>query len=168
VSQSSRFGSRRPDAAFRIPEGETLASFEVYPDAQELIHTLVAHGVPPRSLSILGSDVTMVERVSGKIGYGRAALSAAMSGSWLGLLGGITFVILSPDDLVTPILAGLLIGAGLGMVTGMVLFSLGRGPKRRYRSTQQVIAKTYRVVVDPGQSEAAHTAMREHEAHGDD
>jgi hypothetical protein len=91
-----------------------------------------------------------------------------MSGSWLGLLGGLTFVILSPDDLVTPILAGLLIGAGLGMVTGMVLFSLGRGPRRRYRSTQQVIAKTYRVVVDSGQSEAAHTAMREHEAHGDE
>ncbi len=81
---------------FAIPHGESLATFERYPDAQELVNTLVSKGVPARALSIVGSPVALVERITGKIGYGRAAVSAAISGSWLGLIAGLVFVVLSP------------------------------------------------------------------------
>ena len=164
MSQTNRFGGRRTDAAFRIPGGETLATFPGYPEAQALVNSLVTHGVPAQALSIVGADVTLVERVTGKIGYGRAALSSAMSGSWLGVLAGLVFVIISPTDIVTPIVGGLFIGAGVGMVVGMLIFTFSRGPKRLFRSMQQVIAQSYRVVVETQQHSQAVTAMESSDA----
>ncbi len=159
MSQSNRLGSRRNDAMFRLPSGEVLKGFPTYPEAQALVARLVDGGVQADALSIVGSDVTLVERVIGRMGYGRAALSSAMSGSWLGLVAGLVFVVVSPDDFVTPILAGLLIGAGAGMVVGMILFTLSKGPKRNFRSVQQVIAKQYDVVVSSKAHQAALDAM---------
>jgi hypothetical protein len=142
-----------------IPNGEVLATFDSYPEAQALVTTLVGEGVTPGALSIVGTDVTLVERVTGRMGQGRAALSSAMSGSWLGVLAGLVYVIFSPEDFVTPIFAGLLIGAGLGMVVGIILFTFARGPQRNFRSFQQVIAANYRVVVVSGAHAEALAAM---------
>ena len=143
-----------------IPRGETLATFDAYASAQKLVNSLVSDGVPFRSLSIVGTDVNLVERVTGKIGYGRAALSSAMSGSWLGVLAGLVFVIVSPADVITPIVAGGIIGAGIGMVVGMVLFTLAGSNRRSYRSMQQIVAKSYRVVVEPEAHQQALAAMK--------
>ena len=167
MSQTNRFGGRRSDAAFRIPEGETLASFPGYPEAQALVNSLVTKGVPAQALSIVGADVTLVERVTGKIGYGRAALSSAMSGSWLGVLAGLVYVIISPTDIITPIVGGLFIGAGVGMVAGMVIFTFSKAPQRLYRSMQQVIAQSYRVVVDAAQHSEALQAMESGDSEGE-
>lgn len=162
MSQTNRFGGRRSDAAFRIPDGETLATFPGYLEAQALVNSLVTQGVPAQALSIVGADVTLVERITGKIGYGRAALSSAMSGSWLGVLAGLVFVIISPTDVITPIVGGLFIGAGVGMVVGMLIFTFSKGPQRHYRSMQQVIAQSYRVVVEPQEHSHAIKAMESH------
>jgi hypothetical protein len=159
VSQTSRFGGRQSDAVFLVPEGETLATFSAYPEAQELVNSLVSHGGPARALAIVGADVTLVERPTGKIGYGRAALSSALSGSWMGALVGLVFVFINPADILTPLVGGILIGAGGGMVVGMLLFTFSKGPKRLYRSMQQVIAQSYRVVVEPQQHSQAVSAM---------
>jgi len=147
-----------------LPRGETLATFDAYVSAQKLINSLVSEGVPFRSLSIVGTDVNLVERVTGKIGYGRAALSSAMSGSWLGVLAGLIFVIVSPTDVITPIVAGGIIGAGIGMVVGMVLFTLAGSNRRSYRSLQHIIAKSYRVVVEPEAHQQALAAMKASQA----
>ena len=147
-----------------LPRGETLATFDAYVSAQKLINSLVSEGVPFRSLSIVGTDVNLVERVTGKIGYGRAALSSAMSGSWLGVLAGLIFVIVSPTDVITPIVAGGIIGAGIGMVVGMVLFTLAGSNRRSYRSMQHIIAQSYRVVVEPEAHQQALAAMKASQA----
>ena len=147
-----------------LPRGETLATFDAYASAQKLINSLVSEGVPFRSLSIVGTEVNLVERVIGKIGYGRAALSSAMSGSWLGVLAGLVFVIVSPTDVITPIVAGGIIGAGIGMVVGMVLFTLAGSNRRSYRSMQHIIAQSYRVVVEPEAHQQALAAMKASQA----
>jgi hypothetical protein len=168
MSQSRRLSSRRTEAVVAIPTGDTLQTFDSYPGAQELVQTLVAHGVRAQSLSIVGSDVAVVERVLATVGYGRTALSSALSGSWLGVLAGLVFVVIRPTDLVTPIVGGLLIGAGVGMVVGMALFSSSRGLKRRYRSSQQIIAQKYRVMVELTDSDSAKKALKDHAAHDGD
>ena len=85
----------------------------------------------------------------------------------LGVLAGLVFVIISPTDVITPIVGGLFIGAGVGMVAGMLIFTFSAGPKRLYRSLQQVIAQSYRVVVDTQQHSQAVTAMESHESGSD-
>jgi hypothetical protein len=135
-----------------IPGGEVLGEFTEYEKAQELVNTLVSGGVTPSAVSIVGDDLALVERVTQRLGYGRAAVQFALNGSWLGLIAGLAFVVFAPDDVVTPIFAGLLIGGGAGMVVGMLMFTFAKGPKRSYRSVQQVVASQYRVVV----SSSAH------------
>ena len=146
--------TRPMDVMFEVPHGEDLATFDNYPDAQALVNTLVGEGVSARALSIVGKDVTLVERVTGKIGHGRAALSSAISGSWIGAVAGLVVVLVDPSDVITPVLAGLLIGAGAGMVVGMLLFTFSIRHKKLYRSIHNVIALTYRVVV--ASTEFAH------------
>jgi len=147
------------DAMFAIPHGEELAVFEDYPSAQGLVDTLVNGGVEASAVSIVGRDVTLVERVTAKVGYGRVALQSAVNGSWLGVIAGLVVVVVNPVDLVTPLLAGLLIGAGAGMVVGMVVFTLNKGLGRSYRSVHQVIAQNYRVVVNSSAHPQALKAM---------
>lgn len=144
---------------FAVPRGEELAAFESYPSAQELVDTLVTGGVDASAVSIVGSDVTLVERVTAKVGYGRVAVQSAVNGSWLGVLAGLVVFLFAPGDVFTPLFAGLLIGAGAGMVLGMVMFTLNKGSGRSYRSVHQVIAKTYRVVVNSSAHSQALKAM---------
>jgi len=89
-----------------------------------------------------------VERVTARYGYGRAALSSALTGSWIGLFVGLIIVTLGLDMSVAPLLAGIVIGAGLGMIIGMGLYTAQRGQRPTYRSVQQLIAEHYRVIVD--------------------
>lgn len=159
MATSNRFSSRRKDAISAVPAGEVLETFELYERAQSLVSTLVGAGVPAPALSIVGTGVTVIERVTGRMGHGRAALSSAMSGSWLGVLAGLVYVVFTPEDFVTPILAGLLIGAGGGMVVGMALFTLSKGPRRNFRSFQQVVASKYQVVVSANAHSQALAAM---------
>jgi hypothetical protein len=77
----------------------------------------------------------------------------------LGVIAGLVVVVVNPVDLVTPLLAGLLIGAGAGMVVGMVVFTLNKGLGRSYRSVHQVIAQNYRVVVNSSAHPQALKAM---------
>lgn len=159
MSTSQGFSSRRKNAHAGVPSGEVLGTYESYPDAQALVTTLISGGVPAVALSILGHDVTLVERVTSRVGHGRAALSSAISGSWLGLLGGLVFAVFTPGDFVTPVLAGLLIGAGAGMVAGIIIFSFSSGKLRNFRSVQQVIAASYQVVVNPTSHSRALAAI---------
>jgi len=157
VASNKSTASRQDGAMLGVPTGANLGTFQNYPEAQEMVNTLVREGVPARALSIVGSDVTLVERVTGKIGYGRAALSSAISGSWVGILAGLVVALIEPSDFLTPLAGGLMIGAGGGMVIGMLLFTFGAGKKQMYRSMQQVIAASYRVVVE--NAEHAHATQ---------
>jgi len=166
VATTQRKTAAKSDEVFGVPRGEELGTFENYPDAQDLVNTLVTNGVSAGALSIVGSDVTLVERVTGKIGYGRAALSSAISGSWLGAIAGLVVVVLDPSGVLTPVFAGILIGAGVGMVVGMMVFTFSKSKKRVYRSMQQVIARSYRVIVESSEHQKATAALASAQSEG--
>ncbi len=143
-------GSRRAQAAQwqSLPSGDDIASFPSYQEAKDAVGRLLEGGVPPKALAIVGDDLASVERITARYGYGRAALSSALTGSWLGLFVGLIVVTLGIDATLAPLAAGIVIGAGGGMIVGMLLFTAQRQNRPTFRSMQQVIAKTYRVVVD--------------------
>lgn len=150
-----------PDSEFfRVPTGDEMGSFERYLDARAMAERLLAGGVPPRAISIVGDDLTMVERVTARFGYGRAALSSALTGSWIGVFAGLLFLTVTPTATFAPLLAGGLIGAGVGMMVGMVLYSLQRQSRPMFRSAQQIIASRYRVIVDSEHRSQADKALQ--------
>jgi hypothetical protein len=142
-----------------IPKGDVVASFDTYPEAQQAVDKLAHASLDISKVSIVGSDLKTVERVTGRLSYGRVAAAGAASGAWFGLFLGLilTFFVVSPNVLLYS-LAAIGIGAGFGILFGVVSYAVTRRTQD-YTSTHQVLASKYEVIVDPTVTLAAQTAL---------
>lgn len=159
---SNIFGAPRagapngPDEARSVPKGDTVGSYNSYLDAQKAVDYLADQQFPVQMVSIVGNDLKMVERVTGRLTYPRVALSGALSGMWFGLFVGIMLSFFSTTDGAFSIMTSVLMGAAFFMLFGIVTYAMQRG-KRDFTSTSQVVATNYDVVVS---FEAANEARR--------
>ncbi|MDJ0348977.1 general stress protein [Cryobacterium sp. PH29-G1] len=149
MSNQSLFSRRRSVLPPVLPRGEVLATYSTYAEAQAAINSLAKAEFPVKQLSIVGNDLKSVERVTGKLTYGRVALAGAASGSWIGIFFGILFFLFSPTGSSLPfVFAALIMGAGFGMLLGIASYAINRR-RRDFTSTTQVIASDYQLIVDP-------------------
>jgi hypothetical protein len=149
-------GPAGPDDARAVPAGDTVGSYTSYLDAQKAVDYLADQQFPVQMVSIVGNELKMVERVTGRLSYPRVALSGALSGMWFGLFVGVMLSFFAPSPGYFSILASVLMGAAFFMLFGIVTYAMQRG-KRDFTSTSQVVATNYDVVVSV---EAAHEARR--------
>lgn len=132
-----------------LPTGDVVAVFDDYKQAAEAIETLSKAEFDVKGLAIIGNDLKSVEKVTGKLSWGKAALAGAASGAWLGLFLGLVLFIFSPSGAgIGFVGAALLIGAGFGMLFGVTSYSITRR-KRDFTSTSQVIASNYSLLASP-------------------
>jgi hypothetical protein len=149
MTSQSPFGGRNAQAFPTLPKGETVASFETYQEAQAAVDQLAKAEFPVRELAIVGTDLTSVERITGKLTWNRAAGGGALAGAWFGTFLGLLFFIFSPTGAGLGILlSAVLIGAGFGMIYGLVMYSVNRR-RRDFTSIMQVIATRYAIIADP-------------------
>jgi hypothetical protein len=149
-------GPNGVDESRAVPTGDTVGSYTSYLDAQKAVDYLADQQFPVQMVSIVGNELKMVERVTGRLSYPRVALSGALSGMWFGLFVGVMLSFFAPSHGYFSIVASVLMGAAFFMLFGIVTYAMQRG-KRDFTSTSQVVATTYDVVVSP---EAAHEARR--------
>ena len=70
---SNIFGAPRagapngPDEARSVPKGDTVGSYNSYLDAQKAVDYLADQQFPVQMVSIVGNDLKMVERVTGRL-----------------------------------------------------------------------------------------------------
>ncbi|MCP2030415.1 putative membrane protein [Okibacterium sp. HSC-33S16] len=145
--QQRRGANQYPFEAM-IPRGETVASFESYKQAQSAVDTLAQADFPVKQISIVGDGLKSVERVTGRLSYGRTAGAGALSGAWLGLFFGLLLIIINPAANFTFVGAAVLIGAAFGMMFSVVSYALNRR-RKDFTSVMQVIATSYAVTVAP-------------------
>lgn len=139
----------------------TVRSYARYADAQRAVDHLSDQGFPVEKVSIVGSDLRMVENVVGGLTRGRAALAGAASGAWLGVLLGLLLSILAPDGAGGPgiVLDALLFGVLFGASWGFVAHAVTRG-RRDFSSLSAIVAGTYDVQTDADVAdEARHRLM---------
>lgn len=150
MSNPSLF-SRRPRQFPTLPRGEVVAHFETYLEAQAAVDTLSKRDFPVSQVSIVGSGLKTVERVTGRLTYAKAAGTGALSGAWFGLFIGLLLYLFSGDSSSLLFVgAAVLIGAGFGMIFSIVTYTLGRR-RRDFTSIHQVLASSYDVLVEPSQ-----------------
>ncbi|NIJ06012.1 general stress protein [Frigoribacterium faeni] len=148
MTNPSPWGRRAP-AVPTLPRGDVLGTYASYPEAQAVVERLSHAEFPIRQLAIIGNELTTVERVTGRLTYGRAALAGAVTGLWIGVFVGAVMLLFSPDTAsVATLVAAALIGAGFGMLYGLASFAISRR-RRDFTSTHQVLARSYQIVVDP-------------------
>ncbi|WP_411373800.1 general stress protein [Arthrobacter sp. MPF02] len=149
-------GPNGMDGSRAVPTGDTVGSYTSYLDAQKAVDYLADQQFPVQMVSIVGNELKMVERVTGRLSYPRVALSGALSGMWFGLFVGVLLSFFAPSPGYFSIMTSVLMGAAFFMLFGIVTYAMQRG-KRDFTSTSQVVATTYDVIVSP---EAAHEARR--------
>lgn len=134
-------GNNPADAT--LPTGVELASFDTYLSAQRAVDFLSDKEFPVQHVTIVGTDLRMVERVTGRLTYARVALGGALSGAWFGFFVGLMLTMFS--DQARSLLPAITIGIGFGMLFAVISYMF-TGGKRDFTSTKQIIAGSYAVL----------------------
>ena len=143
-------------------QGQNIASFKTYLEAQKAVDTLSDAQFPVKLVTIVGSDLRMVERVTGRLNYPRVAGAGLISGAWFGLFVGIVLSFFSSQIESTSIVASLGIGAGFGLLFSVLSYALSRG-KRDFTSASQIVATRYDILCETSKATEALQILREHQ-----
>jgi hypothetical protein len=149
-----------PPSVSMPTNGVQVGSYDDYASAQRAVDFLSDEKFPVENVTIVGSDLRLVEKVLGRLTMGRAAAGGAASGAWFGLFVGLLLGIFAEDGSgwVGSLLTGLLIGLVFGAVAGAVGYSATRG-QRDFTSTSQVVAGRYDVLCAPQVAEQARAEL---------
>src|SRR6478672_2162640 len=134
-------GPNGPDDARAVPTGDTVGSYTSYLDAQKAVDYLADQQFPVQMVSIVGNELKMVERVTGRLSYPRVALSGALSGMWFGLFVGVMLSFFASSQAYFSIMTSVLMGAAFFMLFGIVTYAMQRG-KRDFTSTSHTSSST--------------------------
>ena len=110
-----------------MPQGEEVASFATYPEAQRAVDALSDQGFPVQHLAIIGTDLRQVERITGRMSWGRAAMSGALNGLWIGVFFGIIMSVAGSSGPRLNFWACVLLGVLWGIVFQLFSYALTRG-----------------------------------------
>lgn len=137
-----------------LPTGWPVGSFGTYREAQAAVDMLSDTGdFPVSELTIVGVNLMEVERVIGRLTWGRVLAGGAASGAWMGVFFGLLMGLFS-DQWVAPLIAGVLMGVFFGMTSAA--FSYGStGGRRDFSSQTQIVAGRYDVLCSPEHARAA-------------
>ena len=141
------------------PTGWPVGSYATYAEAQRAVDHLADNAFPVGDVTIVGVDLMLVERVLGRLTWGRVLLSGAASGAWFGLFVGILLGLFSSgNNTFGPILAGLISGVVFGVIFAAVGYGATRG-RRDFTSASQMVAGRYDVLCQPRNAEKAREML---------
>lgn len=156
----SSFGAPRVPSLPTPPTGEEVATYRTYAEAQRAVDHLADQAFPVRLVTIVGTDLRMVERITGRLTYARVALAGAASGAWFGLFVGLLLGLFSTGGVLPVLLPALLIGAAFGLLFGVVSYG-ATGGKRDFTSASQVVASSYAVLCQGPEAARARALLAE-------
>jgi hypothetical protein len=141
------------------PTGWPVGSYATYEEAQRAVDHLADADFPVRDVTIVGVDLMLVERVIGRLTWGRVLGSGAASGAYFGLFVGLLLSLFSPGGTsFVPLLVGLASGLVFGLIFAAVTYGLSRG-RRDFQSVSQLVAGRYDVLCQPRNAEKAREML---------
>lgn len=133
---------------FSLEYPQSLGVFDEYGDAQKAVDYLSDHDFPVQNVLIVGTELKQVERVTGRLTWGRVLSAGAASGAWLGLLIGLILSIFAEgSSVLATLVGGILFGVTFGVISGALGYAATKG-KRDFSSVQKVVATKYEVLVE--------------------
>ncbi|WP_405218012.1 general stress protein [Agrococcus sp. Ld7] len=127
-----------------LPNGVVVASYETYAQAQAAVAKVSSSDTELAGLAIIGNDLKLVERIVGRLTWGKVAMRGAIRGLGFGAFLGLMFLVFVPEA-ITSVLVFPLLGLAFGILLAVVQHAIIRR-KRDFASTQQVLAARYDVV----------------------
>ncbi|HEY0814502.1 MAG TPA: general stress protein [Pseudonocardia sp.] len=142
------------------PTGWPVGSYATYEEAQRAVDYLADADFTVRDVTIVGVDLMLVERVIGRLTWGRVIGSGAASGAWFGLFIGLLLSFFSANGAnpIGPIVTSLVCGVVFFAVFAAVGYSATRG-RRDFTSQSQMVAGRYDVLCQPPSAEKARELL---------
>ncbi|MBV8933112.1 MAG: magnesium transporter [Kutzneria sp.] len=142
------------------PTGWPIGSYEEYGQAQRAVDFLADSEFPVQDVTIVGVDLMLVERVTGRLSWGRVLGAGAASGAWFGLFVGVMLSLFTGAQGAG--LEQIAVCLALGVVFFMVFAAVGyastRG-RRDFQSASQLVAGRYDVLCQPRNAEQARDLL---------
>jgi hypothetical protein len=159
----SPMGFRPPNAVPSLPtppSGFAVAAYPTYAQATSAVEYLAKQDFSVQDVTIVGSDLQLVERVTGRLTAGKLAAAGAASGAWMGLFVGLvmSFFGTVQAGVLLLIVFTIAIGAIFGAIMGLLGYSVAKG-RRDFTSASQVVARRYDVLCEPRTAEQARTFL---------
>ncbi|MEO7062045.1 MAG: general stress protein [Lapillicoccus sp.] len=126
----------------------SLGTFDKYEEAQKAVDILSDKQFAVQNCLIVGTDLKQLERITGRLTWGRVLVAGALSGVWLGLFVGLIFSLFDTgNNVLTLVLSTVLFGAVFGMVWGAITYA-ATGGHRDFSSVSQIVPSKYEVLCE--------------------
>lgn len=142
-----------------VSRGTLIARYATYDQAQRAVDHLSDASFPVEYATIVGRDLSIVERVTGRMTKARATLMGTATGAWFGLFIGLFVGLFTIGPVwISLVIAGLVIGAVWGGVFGFVAQWATRG-QRDFASATAIVAAQYEVTVADAYADRARQLL---------
>ena len=133
---------------FSLEYPQSLGVFDKYADAQKAVDYLSDNEFAVENVLIVGTELKQVERVTGRLTWGRVLLAGAGSGVWFGLFIGLLLSLFSDgSSFAAAVLGGIVLGVIFFVISAAAGYAATRG-QRDFSSVQKVVATKYEVLVE--------------------
>ncbi|NED67370.1 magnesium transporter, partial [Streptomyces sp. SID10244] len=89
------------------PKGWPIGSYGTYAEAQHAVDYLADQDFTVQDVTIVGVDLMQVERVIGRLTWGKVVGGGIVSGAWLGVFFGLLVTLVVSGAGLAPLLFGL-------------------------------------------------------------
>jgi uncharacterized membrane protein len=143
----------------RVNGHQVVASYQSYAAAEQAVDQLSDASFPVEEAEIVGRDLSLVERVTGRVTNARATGAGAAAGAWFGIfIGLLVGLFTTGSEWVGLMLGGLLIGALWGAIFGFFAHWVTHG-RRDFVSTRALAADHYDLNVVDAQAKQARQIL---------
>ena len=133
---------------FELEYPQSIGVYSSYAEAQKVVDYLSDQHFPVSNIAIVGTDLRLVERVTGRRTWGTVLLAGVQSGLSTGMIITLVMWVLNPANnfFATAFLA-LSIGVVIGVLFSVLGYAMSQG-RRDFTSVTQTVATKYEVLCE--------------------
>lgn len=135
-----------------------VVEYSTYEEAQAAVDYLADNKFPVENILIVGTNLKLLERVTGRRTWGHVIVSGAMSGVMTGLLVGLMLMFFAGDASSMMLWVGLTLGIVFGVIAQGLTYAMSGG-KRDFNSQRVTVAASYEVLAEHKVAQAARDLL---------
>lgn len=137
----------------------SIAVYDSYDDAQHAVDYLADQHFPVSNLSIVGTDLKSIERITGGLNWSKVILSAVAGGVTWGVLAALFVKLIVPSvSLSLALFGAIAIFVIANLITSSIRYAM-TGGRRDFTSATQVIATRYEILGEAPVANQARTLL---------
>lgn len=134
--------------AFKLEYPQSIGVFTSYADAQKAVDSLADQDFPVANIAIVGTDLKLIERVTGRKTWGTVINAGLLNGLSTALMIALILILLEPGrDFLGLILEAMLIGVIIGVGFSVLGHRLSRG-QRDFTSITQTVPSKFEILCE--------------------